>query len=673
MVGDGVIRHFLDDTLVEEPMGVDDFTEELARDVKRRLIGTKYKATLTFVFSGCEYLQAKYNELGFCGIVSYRAIQTCGGIDYPCIRGEINLAECKFNETKCEVEIAVADDGIGARVVNNEDIPVSPGADKTKNGDDITPVSALVVECFRPNGSYGPVVNAGYDWYDCFVHAVGYITDNAVSVVSSWYPSLPQDERYLLVTGYALRTEATPAASAPLVYEFKLLFTELAKKYNLWIGVERDTSGNPVLRLEPESYFYSDTGTLLQTDIQDLVRATDLDRLWAKVKVGSEVFIKEQATAFPLPFLVLRGFTSEEFHFSGTCNTNQSLDLVNKWVIDTNVIDDILSNNNEEYDDDIFIIQYDHVTLQATQGMYLDPGNAPYLYNEQLQNGLVIARYDLPSSAGAFYGNLDTSFQASRTAPGAPEFFDLPAGTSSFQINQFDNDYTAPNFDTSNSWGNGTAQGNPVSQANSRYTAQAQGFYVFDVSVLWRIVKNVPVVFDPAPNRAYKSIRPQVQVERYDAGNTLIGAPVTLAFTTEYTPGQYAATGSVGLSLNVGDYVQVVYEFVHTGPLIQTPFAGPLPSPFEPSGVTVRMDNGSVIRTSFVAEGGYVAGGGQARVITYEYERHIDLATWVNLTGDPKQEIGIGGGPQAMHRTHVLNADRNVKTGATTWKVCKRP
>ena len=196
---------------------------------------------------------------------------------------------------------------------------------------------------------------------------------------------------------------------------------------------------------------------------------------------------------------------------------------------------------------------------------------------------------------------------------------------------------------------------------------------VFDVSVLWRIVKNVPVVFDPAPNRAYKSIRPQVQVERYDAGNTLIGAPVTLAFTTEYTPGQYAATGSVGLSLNVGDYVQVVYEFVHTGPLIQTPFAGPLPSPFEPSGVTVRMDNGSVIRTSFVAEGGYVAGGGQARVITYEYERHIDLATWVNLTGDPKQEIGIGGGPQAMHRTHVLNADRNVKTGATTWKVCKRP
>ena len=85
------------------------------------------------------------------------------------------------------------------------------------------------------------------------------------------------------------------------------------------------------------------------------------------------------------------------------CNTDKALDLVNEWVIDSNVIEDVAVNGNDDYDDDLFLIQYQEDLLQAKKGDYLQPGTNPYLYNEPLQNAEVIDRYDLPSAVGAFW------------------------------------------------------------------------------------------------------------------------------------------------------------------------------------------------------------------------------------------------------------------------------
>jgi hypothetical protein len=676
-VTDGTFTHLLNGVAVEEPIGFKDFTEELSRDVRERIIGVKYKATLTFTHKGHAVLEALFDEQGFCASATYEVRQWCGGVELTVIRGSVILSEAKTNETRCEVECAIADDGIGARVVNNKEIPISPAATKTKNSLTLSPVTAIDISVFDPSANtlvFFPDTRRVWDWFDALQHAVAYITDNEATVVSDWYDSLPVYERYCIIDGFELRTHS--GSTDRIVWDFKRLFLEMAMKYNLWVGIERATDGSPILRVEPEGYFYSDSGTIQHTDIQDLVRSCDLDRLWAKVDVGSDTAIKDLGGAgFSLPFLALRGFTKEQFHFTGVCNTSETLDLVNEWIIDTNVIENVLEDGNDEYDDDLFLIQYNPDTLQATPSDYLtNDGNAPWLYNYALQNGLVLGRYDLPSPVGANFALLNTSFRAERTATGAPEFYTGPASNSSFAIVQFDNDYTAPNFDPSNSWGNGTAQGNPVSQANSRYTAQAQGYYEFYTTVYWRIVKNVPLdAGGPIPLSFYKSIGPRVQVERYDAANTLIGTPVTLSFTQEYTPGQYVAQGAVALSLNMGDYVQVRYLFAYTGFQQQTFFAGPQPGPFEPSGVTVRLDPTSSIATQFVTGGGFVDGGGQARIILYEYERHVDVGTWVSLTGDPKQQIGISGGPEVMHNTHALSAERNIVTGATTWKVIKRP
>lgn len=666
---DGVFSHFLNGVSINEPRGFKEFTDSLERDFKERIIGSKYKASLTFVGSGFEYLNDLSVNEGNCATAFYEARQWCGGVQYTVIQGEVILSECSFNETRCEAEVAIADNAIGARVINNNEIPISPTANKTKNGEDLQALTRVDLEVFDPDDveeDYLPMVRPSWDWYDAIRHAVLYITDNECSVVSDWYEALPDNENYCIAYGYNLRT----GSDKQIVWNFKLLFFELAKKYNLWIGVEKDSSGNPVLRIEPESYFYSTDGTIDHTNIQDLVRSCDLERLWAKVDVGSDIFEKEFGTTFSLPFLVLRGHSKEQFHFSGKCNTNATLDLVNEWVIDTNVIEDVVVNNNDEHDDEIFLIQYTKSTEQATKSPYLNAPIEPFLYNEQFQNGLVLGRYDLPSSVGSNYSVQTESFQALRTEPGTTDTFNGNNGSSALQIFQFDNDYTAPNFDPSNSWGNGTPQGLPVSQANSRFTTSTQGFFEFEVLIRWAITQNIPItVGGPTPLTFYKSVQLTAVAERYDSANTLIDS-IAVNSTIEYIPGIRQFTFFPAFSLNVGDYVQIQYGFTHFNYAYQLPFAQ---APGGTPGISVRPEFNSGIRTNFVTGGGFVAGGGEARIIKYEYERHIDAATWVDLTADPKQSIGIGGGEQVTSRTHVLTAERNVVTGKTTWAMIKRP
>lgn len=672
----GEFVHYLNGTEIDEPHGWGDFTEEFDRDHKSRIISIKYESKLTFVHGGYAMLNNLYNTEGYCGIVSYEAKQWCGNDLLTCCKGSIILADCVFNETRCSVECDIADEGVGARIVNNQEIPISPTADKTKNGDDLDTITPVDLVIFRPSDGFFPLGanRRAWDWYDAIRHAVLYITDGEVYATSTWYEALPDEERYCFLDGNELRVAA--GDNPRLTYDFKTLFNELAIKYDLWIFATVDVSGNPVLRIEPQSTFFGTTSsTYVQPDIQDLLRGIDTDQVYAKVKVGSDTFKKAiQTGGLSLPFLVLRGQTREEFSFQGVCNSSATLDLVNEWIIDTNAIEDVVVNNNEDFDDDMFLIQYDQDTGDATQGFYLNPANFPALYNEQLQNYLVLDRYDMPSDVGTFYSSVDASFMAHRiTATNTPiTETGTPAGDTTPGIVQYDNDYTAPNFDTTNTWGNGTVQGNPVSQANSRYTAPVQGFYVLDTTVNWRIIQNIPFML--AGLRNYKHVRIVLSFDHYNAANTLIQS-VVIAGAAQYVPGSYQQYHVAGLSMDVGDYVQVVAYFNHSTPTYTgNDIVGPDPNPpFFVSGVTFSLIENSVIATNFVTGGGFLAGGDVSRILRYEYERHITLGDWLNLTATPEDIIPIGGGPTANIPVHVKNAKRTTKTGETTWQMIKRP
>ncbi len=672
----GTIIHYLNGLQVEEPFGWRNFTEEFDRDVKERLISVKYQAQLVFAGQGYQIINDLYNSSGFCATLTYEAKQWCEGSLVTCAKGEIIIADCEFNETRCEVKVSVADQGVGARVVNNKGIPVSPTAESTKNGFDLTPVTPINLEVFDPqaaSGTYIGTTRRVWDWWDAIQNVVLYMTDNQVYATSDWYNALPDDERYCFVDGNELRV--ADGSNPRLTYSFSTLFTELAIKYNLWIGCVRDVSGNPVLRIEPEGTFFGTLGNAQIANIQDLIRSIDTDRLYAKVSVGSDTYIKALQTGFSLPFLVLRGFTKEEFHFEGVCNTNETLDLVNEWVIDTNVIEDVVVNGNQDHDNEMFLIQYDRNTNKATKGDYLQPGYGPYLYNERLQNFDVLNRYDIPSPVGAFWSPIDASFRATRiAATNTPITETAYAGGVEPELQvQFDNDYSPPNFDTTNNYGNGTTQGNPVSQANSRYTAPVQGYYEFTTQVNWRIISQTSLVIGGLHH--YKSIRVTVNLNHFNAANVPIGTPDSNTSPYNYALGPYVTGMVTGRAMDVGDYMTVTYVFEHSdfqyipGNII----IGPANPSHGSQQVTFSLISDSVFATTFVTGGGSVQGGGQSRVLKYEFDRHIDLATWRSMTNTPEDIITIGGGAAATIPTHALNAKRNVATGATSWAVIKKP
>ena len=61
------------------------------------------------------------------------------------------------------------------------------------------------------------------------------------------------------------------------------------------------------------------------------------------------------------------GFDEEEYFVGGQCNLDVNLDLVNRWIIDSNVIEDTVVNKNTSYYEDTFIIEVDIAGLKAVK------------------------------------------------------------------------------------------------------------------------------------------------------------------------------------------------------------------------------------------------------------------------------------------------------------------
>lgn len=665
---DGEIIHYIDGIQVEEPMGWKDLEEEYSRSVRDRLITVKYSGELTFTGGSYDIIRQAYDADGFCKVLQYEARQRCGGVLSLCARGVLILADAEWNLTRCVVKIPLVDNGPGATIISNKDIPVSPTSTLSKNGIDIadTPVVALTLH----NVSDGTAVSGtrrAWDWWAAMQHAFAYISDGTAVVTSDWYNALPDEERYAIIDGWEVRNG--DGANPRISYTWGDIFDNLATKYNLWIAAIRDASGVVVYRIEPEQTFLGAAGGVMQLDIQDLVRSIDTDRLYARVTVGADDFKREYTgSGYGLPYIPLRTHGKEAYHLSGTCNTRETLELTGDWQYDTNVIEAVI-DGADDYDDDLFIVQYTASTSESTQGTYLNTGSAPYLYNEALLNSAVIGRYRLASSVGSFWDPTNASFLAERVnATNTPEVFILGGtGVISPTIVQFDDDYTSPNFDTSNAWGNGTTQGNPVSQANSRFTAPAVGYYEFNINVDWAVIDRLPNYTAPSNSFLFMRMALYCLVERYNASNTLIS---TQMFTSAYHSeiGDYSHAFTAGLSMSAGDYIVVKSQFYVVGgfDVVNIGSATPANSTAQ---ATVVLRAGSSIGTSFVAGGGYIDGGGPAAILKYTFDRHCTLSDWLSLTEQPESALTISNTSAPLTTGWVLNAKRNTATGAAQWEV----
>ncbi len=674
-----MVRFFLNSQVFNNPADWAGFSTSFKRDYEKRIISVQYTDTITFSGAAHDYILSVKQADGYCAEIDLRTEEQCGnGAWNVMARGKVIMADCEWNETKCTVQCSVVDNGIGARVANNKKVPVSPLADKSKNDVTITPVTPIDLTMFNTAGANISGTRRVFDWFLSLQHALAYITDGSVTITSDWYANLPDDEKYAVAVVPELRTAGFNVPR--IAWTFDDLFTEMSKKHNLWLFATEDSAGNAKLILEPEPYFLGTGISNTVLNIEDLIRKTDIERLYATVDVGSEDGIVELGSANPLPFVVLNGFSKETFHFSGVCNTDASLDLVNKWIIDTNVIYQIIQENNEDFDKNIALVQYTASTSKATRSRYLFPGSNPYLYNERLLNYNVVGRFPLPSSVGVNLApGFDDSFRAEYTdesvAAITPWHMDYyySGAYPTYQLG-FDNDYDAPNFDVNNVWGSDYTPGVPVPILESDFKASAQGAYVFRLGIVMDLFGVVPVVVDPTYMiTSFQKVSLRIYAEVYDASATLVQT-ITVGDTPyKYLYGLYEADEmTFTVSLDTDYRVKILAKAMHVGNI-----AGDGNDPTEPQpdgnsdsegDVRLTLGVGSWIQTDKIANGGFVIPPTSAQTESFTFERYTDANTWLMMTRNPGFQVVIDGN----RKVYPLDMKRKI-TGETQYEMIKQP
>ncbi len=650
----GTLRHYIDGTLVEEPSGWEDLSEEVIRDLKNRIIYAKYPNSVTFFGSGYALLREAF-ELNLCTSLTYLLTFECGQGEQTVAKGVIYLTDIVWNLSKCSADTPITDTTVGATVLNNLKVPVSPTSQYSKNGVEIVAVAPIDLELFDPTdpvGTYLPDTRVVFDWLKCLKHCVAYITDNTCQVVSDWYDGLPDDQVSAIANGVHVRTFS--ASDAAPVYTFTDLWEAMWKAHNLMAALEYDTSGNPYLRIEPESYFWGQPGAIQFLDIEDLEQSIDTDRLYATVKLGSEGAIKNEDSVLSLPYLNLRTFANEEYHLAGQCNTDNSLDLVNPFVIDTNAIENAVVNNDDANDEEVFMFQYDRSTSKAVKSPYLNNVGVPYLYNELWQNQLVMARWEVQANGVSQFGTFATGFRAEHTTGGTVTGpLAAPAGTVNQTIGptlDFNDDTNPPNEDPGGNFNAGT----------SRYTAPTQGYYQFqfdgNVSVVAFTTSGTPATYPRISIRAVFNI--------YDSGATLLysteQATPQLNNTFSPPPADIPFSFVGGGVMSATDYLEVeIWYDTQTG--------------FTPTQtITVELDNGYNLRTIFVAEGGgsfNEVDPNEYHVMKLKFSKSLDVDTWQAYKGNTADAIGVAPDSGALRFGYVSSIKRTIATGKTEWEL----
>jgi hypothetical protein len=110
------------------------------------------------------------------------------------------------------------------------------------------------------------------------------------------------------------------------------------------------------------------------------------------------------------------GFKKEKYYIAGQCNMDRSLNLVNDFIIDSNVIEDILDNQNDSFADTVVLIQSDLPTNnRATQNT--NTAGTGRVYNLEFSNFQKSLNYlgAIPNDIVLFISNAANDAQATKS------------------------------------------------------------------------------------------------------------------------------------------------------------------------------------------------------------------------------------------------------------------
>ena len=466
-------KFYINDAEVTPPDNWNEFQEELVRDDQNRHVYYNYPLELVFIGDGYQAIddiyQGNYNSQFTLKVVQ---IDTN---PLTLIDTIVKLSNCTFDLVRKRVTCEIDDASYQAYIFANYKVKVGPGSAVTKNGLEMTPQTPIELTVFNPITGGDLATRTVWDVKDCFTTLINYISDNRVQFESTWYDSLPDNERLCILLGIELRT--TTSSQVPVI-SLEQLFNEIWKKFNLYLIIENPLVA-PIIRLEEESYLYGSTEVQIIA-ASNLSRSMDFEKLYNTITFGSQTFIREYGSTFLLPYFNLFGFSEETYNVSGVIGADNNLNLVSQFVIDHNVIEDVIDNSSDEYDDDIFLIQYDQSTNSAVKGTYYTTLNTNNrFYNETLLNSNVASRFKYLGEIVLDTGLQEVGFLAERTTDESHTVITDTTVVSAVEYTAYpyNDDSTPPNYD----------EGADYDNTTFTFTSPIDGIYRFRASRSVRI------------------------------------------------------------------------------------------------------------------------------------------------------------------------------------------
>jgi hypothetical protein len=285
----------------------------------------------------------------------------------------------------------IKDDSFSAYIRDYMNVEVDLSNIKTQNCFDIK-INSFFINTPTTPDTYSNTDIKAFDCLEVFKYLVHYFTDNKVSVVSDYLTA----NKYAIATGYAMHNNTYFSNFIFPKVNIDTLYSELRKKLALYMSIEYFDNGDAYLRIEPESYFYSDE-ILFNIDELPLnsVEKIDESRLFNSIIVGSTInkLIDDGDPLVTMPEQKLVGWLKETKTNCGACSGEKfnDLDLNSNFIIDGNVVHESMNQPiavDYEHDDEIFLLNYYFSGFN-----YKLVGNNTSIYNIALNNINTLTRW----------------------------------------------------------------------------------------------------------------------------------------------------------------------------------------------------------------------------------------------------------------------------------------
>lgn len=328
-------------------------------DINGRFISFENEVKLTG--AAYEYIIGVARDQ-YCGRIKVDCLYICQGSAAKVIAtGFIFPSDCVFDRDKCTLTTKIVDSAFQSRVNNNKSILIYSKTPETKNLLPIgSPVGELVqrVQMFRPSDqTYLGQYSYGWSVFNAFKIIVSFMSDGEMDFESNYFET-GAGNCWFLTSGASIRT----GRDLQFLYSFESLYTAFNRKLRLGFGF-KTVNGRPVMVIEDFEFFRNNPPVISLTDIRNIITRYDRESLYATIDLGSEEFLEEWESTNDqraLSFSQVRfyGFKKESFGLTGVCNFDRKFDLVTRNVIfDTNIIEDILMNNNQGFEENPICIE----------------------------------------------------------------------------------------------------------------------------------------------------------------------------------------------------------------------------------------------------------------------------------------------------------------------------